>query len=204
MPAGIEVEVDNGFATLDFVDKSLRGPALAKLIEDGGGEIVETITREGPRRKYRVPLGNAEAAGLIDGSTQVDPIKSAGQDTGAAAALKAAKSTGPFPFPTSRNKWSTGDPAATADLLGGQALAIQGVELPDSTWKLDEMRAFAREQEIDTTGLTTKAATLERIDEALASRDPEPEVVEVETPTETATSTEEPTEAPAEDEAAEQ
>ncbi|ADX31937.1 hypothetical protein TPA2_gp23 [Tsukamurella phage TPA2] len=198
MPAGIEVEVDNGFATLDFVNKSLRGPALAKLIEQGGGEIVETITREGPRRKYRVPLGNAQAAGLIDGSTPVTPVKSAGRDSGSAAALKAAKSTGPYPFPTSRNKWSTGDPAATADLLGFQALTAQGVDLPDSTWKLDEMRTFAREQEIDTTGLTTKAATLERIEDALAARDPEPEVVQVETPADDTA-----TEAPADTETAE-
>lgn len=173
MPEGIEVEIDNGFATLDFVDKSLRGPALAKLIEDGGPDVVETITREGPRRKYRVPEGNAAAAGLIDGSTPVEPNKSAGQDTGAADALASAQSTGPFPFPTVRNKWSTGDQTTTGELPGAQALTEQGVELPDETWKLDDLRAFAREHEIDIAGLTTKAATLERINEALAARDGE-------------------------------
>lgn len=173
MPAGIEVEIDNGFATLDFVNKSLRGPALAKLIEEGGPGVVETITREGPRRKYRVPEGNAAAAGLIDGSTPVQPNKSAGQDTGSAARLKNSPHTGPFPFPTSRNKWSTGDPSTTGQLPGGQNLAARGVALPDETWKLDDLRAFAREHEIDISGLTTKAATLERINEALAARDGE-------------------------------
>ena len=67
MPAGIIATVDNGFATLDFVDKSLRGPALAELVEIGGPASIETITRDGPRRKYRVPAGNAQAAGLLDG-----------------------------------------------------------------------------------------------------------------------------------------
>lgn len=66
MPSGVETFVDDGFATIDFVDPSLRGQGLAKLIEIGGPESVETITRDGPRRKYRVPEGNATEAGLLD------------------------------------------------------------------------------------------------------------------------------------------
>lgn len=89
MPAGIIATVDNGFATLDFVDKSLRGPALAELVEIGGPASIETITRDGPRRKYRVPEGNAQAAGLLDGD-EVGDVWSAGRDTGAAAATKAS------------------------------------------------------------------------------------------------------------------
>ena len=89
MPAGIIATVDNGFATLDFVDKSLRGPALAELVEIGGPASIETITRDGPRRKYRVPAGNAQAAGLLDGD-EVGDVWSAGRDTGAAAATKAS------------------------------------------------------------------------------------------------------------------
>ena len=89
MPAGIIATVDNGFATLDFVDKSLRGPALAELVEIGGPASIETITRDGPRRKYRVPAGNAQAAGLLDGD-EVGDKWSAGRDTGAAAATKAS------------------------------------------------------------------------------------------------------------------
>ncbi|QWY84361.1 hypothetical protein SEA_KNOCKER_19 [Mycobacterium phage Knocker] len=90
MPEGI-IATDNGdgFTVLDFVDKSLRGPALAELVEIGGPASIETISRVGPRRMYRVPTGNAEEAGLLDEDTGVR-VKSAGYDTGRAAALKAA------------------------------------------------------------------------------------------------------------------
>lgn len=73
MPKGVEVVVDDGFAEIDFVDPVLRGPGLAKLIDVGGAETVETLTREGPRRKYRVPEGNAREAGLIDEATSTPP-----------------------------------------------------------------------------------------------------------------------------------
>lgn len=114
MPEGIVAEVDSGFATLDFVDTTLRGPSLHKLLEIGGPATIETITRRGPRRQYRVPEGNARAAGLIDepseqargldvdgtpddnpttggtGTTTSGAIHQGVADTGAAAALKAA------------------------------------------------------------------------------------------------------------------
>lgn len=90
MPAGIiAIDDGNGFVTLDFVDKSLRGPALAALLEIGGPGTIETISRKGPRRMYRVPTGNAQEAELLDDET-VEQVKSAGYDTGAAAALVAA------------------------------------------------------------------------------------------------------------------
>lgn len=89
MPTGIIATDDgNGFVTLDFVDKSLRGPALATLAEIGGPATIETISRSGPRRKYRVPAGNAAEAGLLDEA--VAAVRSAGHDTGAAQALKDA------------------------------------------------------------------------------------------------------------------
>ncbi|UJQ86539.1 hypothetical protein SEA_PENGUINLOVER67_17 [Mycobacterium phage PenguinLover67] len=113
MPEGILATVDDGFATIDFVDPSLRGPALAQLVELGGAESIETLTRSGPRRQYRVPEGNAREVGLLDDSAEhprgavnfsaeeaaLEPEGgvrgaftpgSAGTDTGAAAALKAA------------------------------------------------------------------------------------------------------------------
>lgn len=114
MPEGILATVDDGFATIDFVDPSLRGPALAQLVELGGAESIETITRSGPRRQYRVPEGNAREVGLLDEATGDHPRGavdhseedsalepeggvrgaftpgSAGTDSGAAAALKAA------------------------------------------------------------------------------------------------------------------
>jgi hypothetical protein len=111
MPAGIIATVDGGFATLDFVDRSLRGPALDTLIEAGGAGIIETITRDGPRWKYRVPVGNATAAGLLDGD-EVGVVKPVVRDSGTAAALAAAHTAGIAAgavtrpdMPTSANKY---------------------------------------------------------------------------------------------------
>lgn len=86
MPDGVIVEVADGFATLDFVDSALRGPALNQLLAIGGPASIETITRDGPRRKYRVPEGNADEAGLLDGSSSTVQRG----DTGHAAALSDA------------------------------------------------------------------------------------------------------------------
>ena len=89
MPAGIIATVDDGFATIDFVNQALRAPKLAALVEIGGPGSIETITRDGPRRKYRVPVQFATQAGLLDGD-ETGAQWSAGKDTGAAAALVAA------------------------------------------------------------------------------------------------------------------
>ncbi len=92
MPDGIVATVeDDGFATLDFVDQSLRGPSLATLLNIGGPDSIETLTRRGPRRLYRVPEGNAREAGLID-KRKAHPSAPAGAglDTGAAEATAAA------------------------------------------------------------------------------------------------------------------
>lgn len=70
MPTGIVATVDDGFATLDFVDTRLRGPGLQKLLDIGGPETIQTITRRGPRRQYKVPEGNAREAGLLDDQTR--------------------------------------------------------------------------------------------------------------------------------------
>ena len=89
MPAGIIATVDNGFATIDFVDQSKRAQGLADLMAAGGPGSIETITRDGPRRKYRVPVQFATTAGLLDGD-ETGATFSAGHDTGSAAALVAA------------------------------------------------------------------------------------------------------------------
>ena len=39
-PGAETTEVDGGFATIDFIDRSLRGPGLAKLLEIGGAETI--------------------------------------------------------------------------------------------------------------------------------------------------------------------
>ena len=69
MPAGVDVLVEDGFATIDFVDRAKRGPGLGALLAVGGPELIETLTRTGPRTLFRVPEGNAREAGLIDGAT---------------------------------------------------------------------------------------------------------------------------------------
>lgn len=76
MPAGVSVLVQDGFVTIDFVDKSLRGPGLQKLLEVGGPSTIESITRGGPRKMYRVPEGNAREAGLLDDESEVDELPS--------------------------------------------------------------------------------------------------------------------------------
>jgi hypothetical protein len=80
MPTGVNVQVDDGFAILDFEDRSLRGPALAALRK--GGAPIDVMTRSGPRKRYRVPEGNARSAGLVD-----TPVTLPSGDTGAAQAL---------------------------------------------------------------------------------------------------------------------
>ena len=66
MPEGIITTIEDGFAVIDFIDPALRGPGLNRLIAAYGPEIIETLTRTGPRRLYRVPEGNAREVGLLD------------------------------------------------------------------------------------------------------------------------------------------
>lgn len=73
MPQGVETVLEDGFAIIDFVNPARRGPGLARLLEVGGPGTIDVITREGPRRKYRVPEGNAREAGFIDDPAQLPP-----------------------------------------------------------------------------------------------------------------------------------
>jgi hypothetical protein len=66
MPDGVIAEVIDGVATVEFTDPAVKGPALQRLLDIGGPGSIETLTREGPRRRYRVPEGNAAEAGLLD------------------------------------------------------------------------------------------------------------------------------------------
>lgn len=118
MPKGVETYVDSGFAVIDFVDSSLRGPALAKLLDIGGPGTVETLTREGPRRRYRVPEGNAREAGLLDTPSTV----LASGDTGAAEALADASPAGARPDPQTVKGRAYVGQTAKEDVLGGQSV----------------------------------------------------------------------------------
>lgn len=68
MAEGIEVEVRDGFAHIQFLDREKAGPAIAKLLELGGPELIDIDTRSNPRKTYIVPEGTARDAGLLDDS----------------------------------------------------------------------------------------------------------------------------------------
>lgn len=61
---GITIEVADGFARIEFLDKSKRGETLTKLLEVGGPGMIDTDT-SGARRTYIVPESIAAQAGLI-------------------------------------------------------------------------------------------------------------------------------------------
>lgn len=77
MPEGISVAVENGFATIEFLDKSLRGATIQKLIDAGGAQHIAVDTG-GTRFSYVVPEGIARDAGLVDvAATRRAPAKKA-------------------------------------------------------------------------------------------------------------------------------
>lgn len=105
MPEGVISEVVDGFATLDFIDPSLRGPALNRLLALGGSAAIKTLTREGPRRKYRVAEEHAAAAGLLDTFGSVRGDTGYAQTLADAHAVQAANPNGPT-APTSGNTYT--------------------------------------------------------------------------------------------------
>lgn len=114
MPAGIEVETEDGFATITFLDRSLRGRALAKLLDLGGPELIDVDT-SGTHRRYRVPESIAADAGLIDAPAPAKaprkPRKAAPKpDAAATPATVAAAPAAVAPAPT-----DTTQPAPVAD-----------------------------------------------------------------------------------------
>lgn len=143
MPEGIAVVVEDGHATIEFVDQSKRGEALNKLLKAGGPDAVHKVTR--PRVAYTVPEDVARAAGLLDeavpdaivGDVQVEgelgePVDVEGDDTGAAVL--------PKPYPDGE---------------------------PDDDWRRPELDAYALGvHELDTTGLPNKTEVLDAITKA--------------------------------------
>lgn len=65
MAEGIQVEVADGFARIEFLDKSKRGDGVAALLKAGGPGMIDVDT-SGSRKTYIVPESIAEQAGLID------------------------------------------------------------------------------------------------------------------------------------------
>jgi hypothetical protein len=136
MPAGVAVEVEDGYATVEFLDRRLRGVGIGALLAAGGPEAVEKLTR--PRTAYRVPESVARAAGLLDEPADFDR---GGDLPPAAKAVtpKAEKVVGP--------------PSRGYD---------DG--LPDSDWSRAALDNYAaHELGLDTTGMRTKADVLAAI-----------------------------------------
>ena len=71
MPAGIAVSVEDGVATVEFVDSSLRGTSLADLfvaVEAAGLDPGVVVKRTRPL-SYSAPESVVRAAGLLDDGT---------------------------------------------------------------------------------------------------------------------------------------
>lgn len=64
MSDGVIVEVDSGFARIEFTDARARGRGVAALLAAGGAGLVDTDT-SGRRVRYVVPESVASDAGLI-------------------------------------------------------------------------------------------------------------------------------------------
>lgn len=137
MPQGVNVEVADGQATIDFVDRSLRGPGLAALLAIGGPETISVDTRSGPRFLYTVPEGNAREAGLLDGTITLPP------------ATKAASvpTSPPEPAPVDEPRdWPVGEPS--------------------QDWSRRELDAYAASLGINTADLPNKGAALTAVRKA--------------------------------------
>lgn len=74
MPEGVEVLVENGFATIDFVDRSKFAAGLSALLAHTPHGLIQKLTRSGPRTQYQVPEGNAREAGLLDSASLVSTL----------------------------------------------------------------------------------------------------------------------------------
>jgi hypothetical protein len=72
MPVGIEVVVENGEATVDFVDPLLKGQGIAALLEVTPPKLVDKVTGPAARVRYRVPEQFARAAGFLDEASTVE------------------------------------------------------------------------------------------------------------------------------------
>jgi hypothetical protein len=66
MAEGIQVEVTDGFAHIQFLDREKAGPAITKLLELGGPGLLDVDTRSNSRKTYIVPESIARDAGLLD------------------------------------------------------------------------------------------------------------------------------------------
>lgn len=75
MPKGIEIEVIDDFAYLEFSDPLIKGQTLARLHEVSEDPKAITLDSGGTKRTYIVPADIARRAGLLDViETVVQPV----------------------------------------------------------------------------------------------------------------------------------
>lgn len=175
MPAGINVLIENGFATLDFVDTSIRGTSLAALVTHTPAGLIEKMTRSGPRVQYRVPEGNARAAGLVDGSTSVSSMpdrddlqfaqKLVDADPNAAGADQGWHQMIPTVAEDARVAGRDGAQARIEGPLRPNRPTVTAT--PDTTWPMSRLREWCHEHNIKILASDdTKAKVLAKIDAA--------------------------------------
>lgn len=125
MTEGVHVEVQDGFAHIQFLDSQQRGPALAKLLELGGSELIDIDTRSSSRKTYIVLEGMARDAGLLD-DARAEP----------------------------QQEFPEGEPKETWTVVQLRAYARrEGVELGDATKKADILAAVTKPKEGVTGGI---------------------------------------------------
>jgi len=194
MPDGVEVQVEGGYATIDFVDPARRGPGLAQLLAHTNPRDIEKLTRSGPRAaRYRVPEACAKAAGLLDRKSRVDALE-------VPATSSATDATGATPpeGPSTRHLFA--QTVRSGDAVGfnfgeavSRALAASGVSsaapvaatpvtgyddgLPDMDWPRRAINDYAATltPPLDTTGEPNKRAAIAAIEEAVSAGAKRPE-----------------------------
>jgi hypothetical protein len=137
MAEGIQVEVEDGFARIQFIDPSKVGPALTKLLELAGPELIGVDTRSGSRKIYIVPEGTARDAGLLDDAPAEVP------EDDAPAEVPEDDAPGVLP-----------EVDTTAVLPDG---------VPTESWTVAQMVDYASREEISLGGATKKADILAAI-----------------------------------------
>lgn len=71
---GIQVEVEDGFARVEFLDSRLRGKGIAALLAVAGPGMIDVDT-SGTRKTYIVPESIAAQAGFIGPPPEVEKPK---------------------------------------------------------------------------------------------------------------------------------
>lgn len=155
MPAGVDVVVEDGFAAIEFVDPSLRGPGLGKLLAVGTPpELIEKVTR--PRLAYIVPEGDARVAGLLDEADVQDAIVGTVHvPVGVAVPDATFAEGGPISADEDLPTLTSGEDVLPKAWPDGE---------PSDSWKRPELDTYATSKGLDTRELPNKDEVLAAIE----------------------------------------